>query len=130
MKTTKGKSLDLSDEDSEDDEEIATLARKFRKIFKNNGNFRSREFRNYVNPNHEVRDNYEGRNDENQKEKLSHGHKCHECSGISHIRVDYGNLINSKGMAFNVTKSDESNNEEKTENVANYIAFGISYERA
>jgi hypothetical protein len=37
-------------------------------------------------------------------------------------------LRNSKGRAFNVTQSDESDNEEKAENVANYVAFGVSYE--
>jgi hypothetical protein len=31
-------------------------------------------------------------------------------------------------MAFNVTQSDESDKEEKAKNVANYVAFGISYE--
>jgi hypothetical protein len=37
-------------------------------------------------------------------------------------------LINSKGKAFNVTQSDESNQEEKAENIANYVAFGVSYD--
>ena len=32
-----------------------------------------------------------------------------------------------KSSAFSVTKSDELDNEEKAENVANYVAFGISY---
>jgi hypothetical protein len=49
-----------------------------------------------MNPSHEVRDNYEDRNDENRKDKLSRGRKCHECGGIGHIRVDCGNLINFK----------------------------------
>jgi hypothetical protein len=128
IKTTKGKYVDLSDEESGDDEEIAMIARKFRKFFRNNGNFRSRESKNSMNPSHEVRDNYEGRNDENKKDKLSRGHKCHECGGIGHIRANCGNLINSKSKAFNVTQSDELDNEEKAENVANYVAFGISYD--
>jgi hypothetical protein len=118
----------LFDEESGDDEEIATIARKFRKFLRHNRNFRSRESKNSMNPSHEVRDNYEDRNDENQKDKLSCGCKCHECGGISHIHVDCGNLINSKGKAFNVTQSDESDKEEKAENVANYVAFGISYD--
>jgi predicted nucleic acid-binding Zn ribbon protein len=128
IKTIKGKSVDLSDEESRDDEEIAMIARNFRKFLRNNGNFRSRESKNSMNPSHEVRDNYEDRNDENQKNKLSRGCKCHECGGIGHIRVDCGNLINLKGSAFNVTQSDESDNEEKAKNVANYVAFGISYD--
>jgi hypothetical protein len=130
INTTKGKSVDLSDEEFGDDEEIAMIARKFRKFLRNNGNFRSRESKNSMNPSHEVRDNYEDKNDENQKDKLSCGYKYHECGGIGHIRVDCGNLINSKDRAFNVTQSDELDNEEKAENVANYIAFGISYDSA
>jgi hypothetical protein len=54
--------------------------------------------------------------------------KCYECGGVGHIRFDCGNLINSKGRAFNVTQSDESDQEEKAENVANYVAFGVSYD--
>jgi hypothetical protein len=38
-----------------------------------------------------------GINDENLKDKLPRGHKCHECGGVGHICADYGNLINSKG---------------------------------
>jgi hypothetical protein len=54
--------------------------------------------------------------------------KCYECGGVGHIRADCGNLIKSKGRAFNVTQSDESDQEEKDENVANYVAFGVSYD--
>jgi hypothetical protein len=93
--------------DSGDDKEITIIARKFRKFFRNNGNFRSKETKNSVNPSNEVKDN------ENQKDKLFRGHKCHECGGVGHICADCRNLINSKGKAFNVTQSDESNNEKK-----------------
>jgi hypothetical protein len=54
--------------------------------------------------------------------------KCYECGGVGHIHADCGNLIKSKGRAFNVTQSDESDQEEKDENVANYVAFGVSYD--
>jgi hypothetical protein len=107
---------------------MAMIVRKFRKFLKNNGNFRRRDSKNSMNPSHKVRHNYEDRNDENRKDKLSRGRKCHECGGIGHVRVDCGNLINSEGMAFNVTQSDESDNVEKAKNVANYVAFGISYD--
>jgi hypothetical protein len=90
IKTTKGKFVDLSNEESGDDEEMAMIARKFRKFLRNNGNFRSRESKNSMNPSHEVRDNYEDRNDENQNDKLSCGRKCHECGGIGHLCVDCG----------------------------------------
>jgi hypothetical protein len=128
IKAAKGKSVVHSGEYFRDEEEIASIARKLRKFFRNNGNFRSRESKNFVNPSNEVRDNYEGRKDENHKDKLSSGRKCHECGGIGHIRADCGNLINSKGKAFNMTQSDEPNNEEKAENVANYVAFEVSYD--
>jgi hypothetical protein len=65
IKTTKGKSVDHSDEESGDDEEMAMIARKFRKFLRNNGNFRRRDSKNSMNPSHEVRDNNEDINDEN-----------------------------------------------------------------
>ena len=129
IKATKGKSIDLFDDDYGDGEEIAIIARKLKKFFRtNNGNFRSKESQNSMDPRNEVRDNYESINDENHKDKLYRGHKCHECGGIGHIRANCRNLINSKGKAFNVTQSDELDNEKKTENVGNYVAFGIFYD--
>jgi hypothetical protein len=111
----------------DDEEYLVNVARKFRKFFRsNNGNFRSRESKNFMNHRNEVRDNHQGLNDENQKDKLPHGRKCHECGDVGHICADNGNLINSKGKAFNVAQSDESDNEEKVESVVNYLAFGIS----
>jgi hypothetical protein len=107
IKTTKGKSVDLCDEFG-DDEELAMMARKFKKFLRNNGKSKSRESKNSVNPSHDV--------------------KCYECGSVGHIRADCGNLIKSKGKAFNVTQSDESDQEEKVENVANYVAFGVSYD--
>jgi hypothetical protein len=108
IKTTKGRPVDFFDEEFGDDEELAMMARKFKKFLRNNGNSRSRESKNSVNPSREV--------------------KCYECGGVGHIRADCGNLIKSKGRAFNVTQSDESDQEEKAENVANYVAFGVSYD--
>jgi hypothetical protein len=108
IKTTKGRPVDFFDEEFGDDEELAMMARKFKKFLRNNGNSRSRESKNSVNPSREV--------------------KCYECGSVGHIRADCGNLIKSKGRAFNVTQSDESDQEEKDENVANYVAFGVSYD--
>jgi hypothetical protein len=107
IKTTEGKSVDFFYEEFGDDEEIPMMARKFKKFLRNNGNSRSREPKNYVNPRHEV--------------------KCYACGGVGHIRADCENLIKSKGKAFDATQSDESDQEEKAENVANYVAFGVSY---
>jgi hypothetical protein len=108
IKTTKGRPVDFFDEEFGDDEELAMMARKFKKFLRNNGNSRSRESKNSVNPSRVV--------------------KCYECGGVGHIRANCGNLIKSKGRAFNVTQSDESDQEEKDENVANYVAFGVSYD--
>jgi hypothetical protein len=107
IKTTEGKSVDFFYEEFGDDEEIPMMARKFKKFLRNNGNSKSREPKNYVNPRHEV--------------------KCYACGGVGHIRADCENLIKSKGKAFDATQSDESDQEEKAENVANYVAFGVSY---
>jgi hypothetical protein len=67
IKTTKGKYVDFFDEEFGGDEEIAMMARKFKKFLRNNGNSRSRESKNFVNPRHEV--------------------KCYECGGVGHIRL-------------------------------------------
>jgi hypothetical protein len=67
INTTKGKSVDLFDEEFGDDEEMAMMARKFKKFLRNNGNSRSRESKNFMNPSHEV--------------------KCYECGGVGHIHV-------------------------------------------
>jgi hypothetical protein len=67
INTTKGKSVDLFDKEFGDDEEMAMMAGKFKKFLRNNGNSRSRESKNFMNPSHEV--------------------KCYECSGVGHIHV-------------------------------------------
>ena len=55
---------------------MAMMARKFKKFLRNNGNSRSRESKNSVNPSHEV--------------------KCYECGGVGHraghrsVRAGFG----------------------------------------
>jgi len=44
--------------------------------------------------------------------RLMRGPRCFECSGFGHIRADCGNLKKGKGKAYNVTLSDESEEEE------------------
>jgi hypothetical protein len=57
-KNVKVNSCCSSDEDIEDDEEIATFAKKFRKFFRlMNGNFRNRDSKVPVKPSGEVRGN-------------------------------------------------------------------------
>jgi hypothetical protein len=107
------------------------IVRKFRKFFKpKNGNFKGRISKNPVNHRHDGRDNIQDRNTADQKEKFPSGRKCHECGGIGHIWANCGNLRNSKGKAFNVTQSDESedvDSEEDEEVNVNYLAFTASY---
>jgi len=40
------------------------------------------------------------------------GPRCFECLGFGHIRANCGNLKQGKGKAYNVTLSDESEEEE------------------
>jgi len=42
------------------------------------------------------------------QKKDPRGPRCFECSGFGHIRVDYGNLKQTKGEAYNATLNDES----------------------
>jgi hypothetical protein len=59
------------------------------------------------------------------------GPRCYECSGYGYIHIDCGNLKQSKSRAFNVTLSDESDNDEIDETLekdTNYLAFAISYD--
>jgi hypothetical protein len=48
---------------------------------------------------------------EEEEKKDPRGPRCFECSGFGHIRVDCGNLKKGKGKAYNVTLSDESEEE-------------------
>jgi hypothetical protein len=49
---------------------------------------------------------------EEAKKKDPRGPRFFECSGFGHIRADCGNLKKGKGKAYNVTLSDESEEEE------------------
>ena len=97
--TAKKKSGDSTDEDLIDDEKIAMIVRKFRKIFKHrNENFKARNPKNSVNPRYDVRDNPQDSNTFDQKDKFPSGCMCHECGGIGHIHANCGNLRKSKGV--------------------------------
>jgi hypothetical protein len=119
-KKTKGIALktvknvdDSSDKESMDDEELVMFARKIRKYFRpKNGNFRNQNNKlpeRFKNDSKEVN---QGRFEPGKKDKVTNGVKCHECGGITQIRIDCGSLKKSKGKVFNTTQSDESDKED------------------
>jgi hypothetical protein len=59
---------------------------------------------------------------EEADKKDPRGSKCFECLGFEHIRADCGNLKKGKGKAYNVTLSDESE-EEKALESKKFLAF-------
>jgi hypothetical protein len=58
---------------------------------------------------------------EEEEKKDTRGPRCFECLGFWHIRVDCGNLKKGKGKAYNVTLSDES--EEEAPESKKFLAF-------
>jgi hypothetical protein len=58
---------------------------------------------------------------EEEEKKDPRGPRCFECSGFGHIRSDCGNLKKGKGKAYNVTLSDES--EEEAPESEKFLAF-------
>jgi hypothetical protein len=58
---------------------------------------------------------------EPEDEKDPRGPLCFECSGYGHIRADCWNLKKGKGKAYNVTLSDES--EEDAPESDKFLAF-------
>jgi hypothetical protein len=58
---------------------------------------------------------------EEEEKKDPRGPRCFECSSFGHIRADCGNLKKGKGKAYNVTLSDES--EEEASESKKFLAF-------
>jgi hypothetical protein len=58
---------------------------------------------------------------EEEEKKDPRGLWCFECSGFGHIRTDCGNLKKGKGKVYNVTLSDES--EEEAPESEKFLAF-------
>jgi hypothetical protein len=62
---------------------------------------------------------------EEEEKKDPKGPRCFECSGFGHIRAGCGNLKKGKGKAYNVTLSDES--EEEAPESEKFLAFVASH---
>jgi hypothetical protein len=60
---------------------------------------------------------------EEAEKKDPRGPKYFECSWFGHIQADYGNLKKGKGKAYNVTLSDESEEEEEAPESEKFLAF-------
>jgi hypothetical protein len=58
---------------------------------------------------------------EEEEKKDPRGPRCFECLRFRHIRADYGNLKKGKGKAYNVTLTDES--EEEAPKSEKFLAF-------
>jgi DNA repair exonuclease SbcCD ATPase subunit len=104
----------LSEDDSEEEEKVvAMLAKNFRRLMRDD-RFKKKFFEKMKNAPREAE--YE-----EAEKKDPRGPKCFECSRFGHIRADCGNLKKGKGKAYNVTLSDES--EEQSPESEKFLAF-------
>jgi hypothetical protein len=96
FKATKSKVS--SNEDSENEEELALIANRINKLMKTD---------KFIEGLRETPG-------EAELEEDSSGQKCCECSGFGHMRTKCENLKQDKGKAYIVTLSDESEKEEES----------------
>jgi hypothetical protein len=104
FKASKKKARVSSEEVSDnEDDAMAMLAKNFGRLMKNDIFKKKFSERPTKAPReHEPKE---------AKKKDPRGPKCFECPGFGHIRVNGGNLKQGKGKAYNVTLSDESEEE-------------------
>jgi hypothetical protein len=120
-KAPKKKSRVSSDEDSDVDEDTATmLAKNFERFMKNN-KFKKKFF-------DRLRKALHIAELEEVEKKDLRGPQCFECSGFEHIRTECANLKKLKGKAFNATLSDESEKEEEILEKEKFLAFVAPHE--
>jgi hypothetical protein len=114
LKTSKKKVEASSDDDSKEEEKaVAMLAKNFRRLMRDD-RFKKKFFEKVKKAPREAEP-------EEEEKKDPRGPKCFECSGFGHIRADCGNLKKGKGKAYNVTLSDES--EEEAPESDKFLAF-------
>jgi hypothetical protein len=120
LKAAKGKSRISSNEETDEDEGFAMLARSFRKLMK------TKNFKNKFSDN--LRGDPKGAEQDEADKKDPRGLRCYECSGYGHMRADCWNLKQAKGNALNTTLSDDSEEEEETPGKdPKFLAFTASH---
>jgi hypothetical protein len=113
------KKVEASSEDNSEDEDkaVAMLAKNFRRLMKDD-RFKKKFFDKMKKPIREA--------ELEEGEKRDHrGPRCFECSGFGHIWAECGNLKKGKWKAYNVTLSDES--EEDAPESDKFLAFVAPY---
>jgi hypothetical protein len=114
LKASKKKVETSSRDDSEEEEKVvAMLAKNFRRLMRDD-RFKKKFSEKVKKAPREA-------DPEEEEKKDPRGPKCFECSGFRHIRADCGNLKKGKGNAYNVTLSDES--EEEASESEKFLAF-------
>jgi hypothetical protein len=115
LKASKKKVEASSEDDSEEEEKVvAMLVKNFRRLMRDD-RFKKKFSEKMKNIPREAEP-------EEAEKKYPRGPKCFECSGFGHIRADCENLKRGKGKAYNVTLSDESEEEEAPES-EKFLAF-------
>jgi hypothetical protein len=120
LKESKKKAKVSSEEDSNNEEDVVVmLAKNFGRLMKNN------KFKNKFSK--RLKKAPKESDPEEVEKKDPRGPKYFECSGFGHIWADCGNLKQGKGNAYNVTLSDESE-EEETPAPNQFLAFVAPHE--
>jgi hypothetical protein len=115
LKASKKKVEVSSEDDSKDEEKaMAMLTKNFGRLMRND-RFKKKFSKKMKKAPREFEP-------EEAKKKDPGGSKCFECSSFRHIRADCGNLKQGKVKAYNVTLSDEPEEEESPEQ-EKFIAF-------
>jgi len=114
LKASKKKVEASSEDDSEEEEKVvAMLAKNFRRLMRDD-RFKKKFSEKVKKAPREAEP-------EEKEKKDPIRPRCFECSGFGHIRADCGSLKKGKGKAYNVTLSDES--EEEALESEKFLAF-------
>jgi hypothetical protein len=114
LKASKKKVEASSEDDFEEEEKVvAMLAKNFRRLMRDD-RFKKKFSEKVKKAPREAEP-------EEEEKKDPRGPRCFECSGFGHIRADCRNLKKGKGKAYNVTLSDES--EEEAPESEKFLAF-------